>query len=50
MLRGLIWRHMVFAKAGLGLGQERNFIVDCILAYDINNGVIVAYSPRGRPT
>jgi hypothetical protein len=34
----------------LGLGQERNFIVDCILAYDINNGVIVAYSPRGRPT
>jgi len=37
-------------KGRLGLGQERNFIVDCILAYDINNGVIAAYPPRGRPT
>src|SRR4029077_4554856 len=50
MLRGLIWRHIVLAKGRLGLGQERNFIVDCILAYDINNGVIVAYPTRGRPT
>src|SRR5579862_4602118 len=37
-------------KGRLGLEQEGNFIVDCILAYDINNGAIAAYPPGGRPT